>query len=71
MRKFLVIIFILYFIGFVFFKSNTIETRQWKENRNGIEYLRTSYNLSWNNFTRYLTGLYQNAIFRLKKLRGN
>ncbi|MDP2939444.1 MAG: hypothetical protein Q8O13_05155 [Candidatus Omnitrophota bacterium] len=62
MRRFLLIIMIIYFIGFIFFKSNTIVTKQWKEDIAGIEYLRTSYSLNWNNFFNYFRDLYKNIL---------
>lgn len=71
MRKFLLIFMILYFIGFIFFKSNTIETKEWKENIAGIDYSRTSYSLNWGNFVKFTQALYNNAIFKPKKLLPN
>lgn len=68
MRKFLLIFLVLYFIGFIFFKSNTIETRQWKENIAGIEYDKTSYSLNWGNFIKFSRELFDNAYFSVKKV---
>jgi len=59
MRKFLLIIMLLYLIGFVFFKSDTIVTKQWKEDTNGMEYFRTSYSLNWDNFFSYFKKIYK------------
>jgi hypothetical protein len=66
MKKLLLIIMIIYFIGFVFFKSNTIESRQWKERIEGIEYDRTSYSLNWENLPKYLKNLYKGLVTRFK-----
>ncbi len=66
MRKFLFIILIFYFIGFIFFKSNTIETKQWKEDIGGVGYDRTSYSLNWGNFIKFSKDLFNGTIFKLK-----
>jgi hypothetical protein len=63
MKKLIILLLILSF--YVFMKSNTLEQKQWKEENNGVETLRTSYNLNWNNFTGYLQQTYRNTIGKL------
>ncbi len=67
MRKILIIIMILYLIGFIFFKSDTIVTKQWKENVNGMEYFRSSYSLNWDNLFSYFKNIYRNISSRFIK----
>jgi hypothetical protein len=67
MKKIIILLIILFF--FVFFKSNTLEQKQWKEERNGLEYLRTSFNLNWNNFSTYLQQTCQTVADKLNLAR--
>lgn len=67
MKKLLILLVILFF--YVFLKSNTLEQKQWKEEQNGVEYLRTSFHLNWNNFTDYLQDIYRTARNKVIKPR--
>lgn len=66
-KKILILLAILFF--YVFMKSDTLEQKQWKEARDGVEYLRNSYRLNWNNFGDYLQDTYEATIKKLHKLR--
>lgn len=66
-KKILILLAILFF--YVFMKSDTLEQKQWKEERNGAEYLRNSYRLNWDNFGDYLKDSYGAAVRKLRKLR--
>lgn len=68
MRKFLLFIIIIYAIVFILIKSNVIETRQWKENIAGAEYLRNSYNFNLDNLIEFLKNLPSETISALKSL---
>jgi hypothetical protein len=67
MKKLLILLVILFI--YVFLKSNTIEQEQWKEQKDGVEYLRNSYQLNWNNFSSYLQRAYKSAKGLIPKPR--
>ncbi|MFZ5800513.1 MAG: hypothetical protein ACOY3D_03935 [Candidatus Omnitrophota bacterium] len=67
LKKIIILLIILFF--YVFMKSDTLEQKQFKEEREGVEYLRTTYRLNWNNFGDYLQDTYDTAIKKLQKLR--
>ena len=64
MKKLIILLLILFF--YVFIKSGTLEQKQWREERDGIEYLRNSYSLRWGNFSGYLQKAYQTAVNKIK-----
>ena len=67
MKKLLILLVIIFF--YVFLKSNTLEQKQWREEQNGVEYLRNSFHLNWNNFTDYLQDIYRTAKSKVVKPR--
>ena len=67
MKKLLILLAVLFF--YVFLKSDTIEQKQWREERKGMEYMRTSFNLNWNNFAEYLKDAYKTGREKILKSR--